>query len=97
MKRGRAVEQETAAIASGAPLETGRKQPKPPPESTGGKRAREAFLEGHRHEQPYVVQQRRRRVELDYMEKLLASSPPPSLSSLPTPAQLCRKRKMNQR
>ena len=53
------------------------------------------FLRGHRHKQynvrrtEMVVGGRGRVLNLGYMERLLDSSSP--LSSLPTPAQLCRK------
>lgn len=57
------------------------------------------FLRGYRPE-PYTVRRTemmvggrrgRRRLDLSYMEGLMTTNTPPSLSSLPTPAQLCSK------
>ena len=98
VRRGGEVVQRETTEASG--LQSG------PPETSGERKGpREEFLEGRRHEQPYrvrrmpemVVGDRGKWAQLDYMERLLVSTPPLSLSSLPTPAQLWRKRKSIQR
>ena len=72
-------------------------------EVSGERDAREDFLQGQKRE-PYSVRRMEmavggngKSVDLGYVEKLMAASTTPSLSSLPTPAQLCRKRKNNQR